>query len=479
MLKYIQLVVFLNTLLSLTSFKINNYVGSGYNIFKGNPKSKSGKDDGFGLRIFNITYTKGQKTSDGYAVPDFVEYAETNSYDFTVTQKEYTGMTSYQKELNVYASVNYNSLTMKGKFSLNTDYQTMEDTTETSIVTESTAKCELYTLQINSFDDPPISSTFQKAILMTITDQSQWTKIFDVYGTHYIEKTSVGGRASMQYKMTTKDYQEMTALGVDTKASASYSMVSATGSSSVDETRLSVFTSKTVALSKIYIGGSPPSDGNFVSWSNSVSSNPSPVLYQLGQLSDLFTTTYFPTLNSSSLSLLKTNYGKAITSYCQARNCSEPSADAPLPNPITTTAYFSTTNGGSGGSSFSDSYPKNTLLRVKKVIIRSGKKLDGLQFMLSDGVNTLLTPWHGGTGGGSGSFEVPDGQYIKTIELQTGKYVYRIKFTTDAGVQSDWFGGNDGSYKYVSIDGQYLVGLTGRSGKVIDSIGFISNKVNY
>ena len=49
-----------------------------------------------------------------------------------------------------------------------------------------------------------------------------------------------------------------------------------------------------------------------------------------------------------------------------------------------------------------------------------------------------------------------------------------IQFETDKGFKSDKFGGNGGNSRTITISkGCNLVGLFGRSGSLVDSIGFI------
>ena len=125
MLIYFQLIILLNAILFINCNKdyvikkINNYVGKGYNIYLGNPKSHSSFDPGFQSFIFNIT----TKTHGSLVLPDNIEFTETGSFKFTATQKEYSGMTKYSQDLSAHVGVEANGLVAKGSFSLNTDFK--------------------------------------------------------------------------------------------------------------------------------------------------------------------------------------------------------------------------------------------------------------------------------------------------------------------------------------------------------------------
>lgn len=399
MIKLIQLILIPYVVFNVNCLKINNLVGHGYDVFKGNPKSKTGADPGFHTQIFQITYNQNRVTNTGSRIPDELEFIELNSYHYDYYQNEYTGMQEYQNQLKNQAKIDYNGLFFKTSFTSNTEFNQVKTTTENSILIESNAKNELYTLRMNLFNMLPLTDVFRSAILSTLNDPSVWRKIFDQYGTHFIHKTIVGGRASYQYKLTSKDYQELKALDVDIKLSASYKMFSVSNQMSHGDKKVESFKRKSTEFSMIYVGGEPPRDNDFIEWTRSVKQNPVPIQYELKDLSYLFTQNNFPSLDAHKLNLLRDNYFLNIKSYCESIGCYEPGPDRPLPNNIATTFVRTDAIGGNGGDFFQDSPPSNNLMRVRKVFLRSGRRLDGMQFLLSDGINTILTPWRGGNGG--------------------------------------------------------------------------------
>ena len=128
--------------------------------------------------------------------------------------------------------------------------------------------------------------------------------------------------------------------------------------------------------------------------------------------------------------------------------------------------------GGSGGAAFSDTEPAAGA-RVLEVRVRSGGYVDSVQmvYALRDG-RTVEGPRRGGTGGSLNVFQLNADEYIVGISGRTGKYIDSISFRTNKRT-SPIFGGKGGDREY-HIDipaGNQAVGLTGRAGQYLDAIG--------
>ena len=84
-------------LLSASAIRIPMFLGSGYNIFKGNPLSSDGVDRGFRYPIVELTYS-GKTTSDGnYEIPDDIYATKLNSCFLATRTTLLSGTASYQK----------------------------------------------------------------------------------------------------------------------------------------------------------------------------------------------------------------------------------------------------------------------------------------------------------------------------------------------------------------------------------------------
>ncbi len=78
-------------------------------------------------------------------------------------------------------------------------------------------------------------------------------------------------------------------------------------------------------------------------------------------------------------------------------------------------------------------------------------------------------------------WDVPEGEYIKQIEVRTGNAVDAITFITNTGKKSPQFGGNGGGYNLINIPRNCrLCGYFGRTGheNAINKLGFFYNEWN-
>jgi hypothetical protein len=122
-------------------------------------------------------------------------------------------------------------------------------------------------------------------------------------------------------------------------------------------------------------------------------------------------------------------------------------------------------------------------MRVSQVNIKFGSHIDQIQLVLSDGIEKLELASHGGDGGGSVvQYKVPDGHRITKVEVWSGKGVSALRFTTDKGDMSKIFGQtyfDSNNVESVSLkvvtapQNGHLIGLEGKSSKVINMIRFV------
>ncbi len=142
---------------------------------------------------------------------------------------------------------------------------------------------------------------------------------------------------------------------------------------------------------------------------------------------------------------------------------------------------YSETAGGNGGSPFNDAMllfglPSHCDMRVEEVQVRFGGRIDQLRIKIGNGKNSYWSDIHGGNGGsGPHSFLVPPGENIVTVLMRSGSRVDSLQFITDRGTVSQQFGGNGGSLRSYHLPGR-LIGFFGKKGSEIDQLGFISMK---
>jgi hypothetical protein len=82
-------------------------------------------------------------------------------------------------------------------------------------------------------------------------------------------------------------------------------------------------------------------------------------------------------------------------------------------------------------------------------------------------------PMHGGDGGSEGQFDVDSGDYIVGTSGRYGKKIDSLIIQTNNKYSERYGGGGDASYSYVLSPNLEIVGLLGRSGDEVDSIGAV------
>jgi len=135
-------------------------------------------------------------------------------------------------------------------------------------------------------------------------------------------------------------------------------------------------------------------------------------------------------------------------------------------------------SGGDGGSSFDDKEEmKFDLYRskprsVRKVVLRSGTRVDRVALEYSDGRSV----GHGGSGGSERVLTLGTDEHVNQYEMCVDKHkgskrVFYLKLRTNKG--HEVVGGKkDGSCSSGTYTGKHLFGFHGRSGENVDALGF-------
>jgi hypothetical protein len=128
--------------------------------------------------------------------------------------------------------------------------------------------------------------------------------------------------------------------------------------------------------------------------------------------------------------------------------------------------------GGTGGKQFEDSaIPINS--RISEVRIRSGKMIDSIQAVYTLNNGTLFeASAHGGNGGKLDIFRLDADEYIIGISGRSGNMLDSLTILTNKR-SSPIYGGPGGrrDFKIEIPSGNQAVGFIGRSGNQLDAIG--------
>lgn len=128
--------------------------------------------------------------------------------------------------------------------------------------------------------------------------------------------------------------------------------------------------------------------------------------------------------------------------------------------------------GGQGGTPFAKmEIPEDA--RILQINVFSGDWVDAVQliYILPDG-RTLESPRYGGPNGDRRVFRIDSDEYIVGVSGRYGRYIDSIRIHTNKR-SSPVFGGRGGdrAYNIELPSGNYTVGLIGRSGNYLDAIG--------
>jgi len=130
--------------------------------------------------------------------------------------------------------------------------------------------------------------------------------------------------------------------------------------------------------------------------------------------------------------------------------------------------------GGSGGNAFQDSsIPANA--RVSEVIISAGSFIDAVQlvYITPDG-RTATSTLRGGSGGTRNSFRLGSDEYLIGISGRHGRNIDSLRLHTNKRT-SPVYGGSGGAndFRIEIPSGNQVVGFIGRSGRYLDAIGLL------
>lgn len=185
-----------------------NYLGSSYNIFKGNPHSTEGLDPGFmGQGLYEFSYHQGKVTPDGrYCIPDNMSVMESLACSFDFSSRSIKEITSYFQSLEVDVDADFTGY--GASFSASTNYKEVKENTDSREIqyVSSHAYCEAYLAALEPGAN--LAEGFIRAVngLPNTTNNAKYFDFIRAYGTHYVASVRMGGRYGFQSKFETNSY---------------------------------------------------------------------------------------------------------------------------------------------------------------------------------------------------------------------------------------------------------------------------------
>ena len=131
-------------------------------------------------------------------------------------------------------------------------------------------------------------------------------------------------------------------------------------------------------------------------------------------------------------------------------------------------------SGGNGGHEFHGyTIPAGAMLR--EIHVNAGLFVDGLQFVYQEAGGALVEMAHlGGRGGLHHTITLDADEYLVGVSGRCGRYIDSIRFHTNKRT-TDSYGGHGGEdeYRYEAATGSEVAGLVGRADWFVDQLGVI------
>ena len=308
------------------------YLGTTYNIFKGNPESTKGLDPGFTFHnVYSLTYEQGQETVDGrYSIPDFSHITTSSVCSFQFDSSTTQDTSSYTKSLQVHVDVDFSG--WGASFSASADYNDVHSGTTSSqkIFMSSHATCEAYIAFITPLESASTTAimnpAFQKDVyyLSTQGDNDTYFNFIDKWGTHYAYSLRMGGRYGVRSTFLSSEYIDMAASGLDISAAASYSgeySINANLTTDIQQNQSKQYEQHRSDYQVYQIGGTPvvsqESEDPSFQWAQTVKDNPLPIDYRLQPLSNILTAINFP--HDENITVKQANLEELFIEYCLSK----------------------------------------------------------------------------------------------------------------------------------------------------------------
>lgn len=158
----------------------------------------------------------------------------------------------------------------------------------------SSAKCKYFISKLQKKNAPSFSNSFidWAKTLNKSNDAKDFFEFFDTFGTHFPVTTVFGARLTYEHTMTSSYFKEMKEQKVDVSVQASYlSMFSAGVDVSSHQRSEASKLEKNVKTKLTTVGGTPPANGDAMTWASTVQEQPAPIEY-LDSIVNLFSERY-------------------------------------------------------------------------------------------------------------------------------------------------------------------------------------------
>jgi WD40 repeat protein len=138
--------------------------------------------------------------------------------------------------------------------------------------------------------------------------------------------------------------------------------------------------------------------------------------------------------------------------------------------------YFSTQNFGTSSGYYSKGISLPNYY-ISAIYVHSGSLIDGIQLEFQNSVtnDTFTDSYYGGSGGNVEKFAVPNDEFITSIYICFGVFVYQLRFKTNKGTKSPYYGGYGGTCAKISFEKPGLLDISVKYEDYLNRIQFFSS----
>jgi len=315
------------------------YLGTGYDLIKGNPHANS-VDPGFAEAIVDLqSYTQNQITPDRrFYLPDNTAARDILDCSYSSSSTDIRGAKSLSSSLQ--ADVTIDGSAWESSFSVSADYQHVMTSSNTYHNTYVSVKamCAIYEAYLEAGMAPRLQQGFRNLVNQLpptadpkVSYNSYW-KLIEAFGTHYTSKVNLGSKAVLRSEFAQVSWSRMESSSFDVNAAAKASFWVFSGSVSMmtktQQKMAQQYESNRTSVTENILGARPSKDGNWQSWLATAGADPMPFAYTLASISGLLNGVQFP--DDPDIRSKQATLNAHLQAYCgQLPNCVPNPTDPP------------------------------------------------------------------------------------------------------------------------------------------------------
>ena len=310
-------------------------LGSGYDLFWANPHATPPHmvDPGLRASIFDLQQQDQQMsglktTSDGrYFIPRYVNLKACQSCSLNFKTNKMTNVHDYVQALKAsYLAIIGDSPFPEASFAASNDLKEVESLLRTgdNMIVESLATCIAYCATLDKFDNPPLTSSFRRAVaklpLVNVNDSQQiYDEFIEYFGTHLIYSVNFGSRYGLRTSICRRRALHLHEQGVNFDLAAGNVALINAGDASANHTQANELFLRSTSNMAFISFGAKPELGSSQRWLQQTELAPQPITLALQPIDEILTRENFAALLPAHLESKRRILRESIQNYCHRK----------------------------------------------------------------------------------------------------------------------------------------------------------------